>query len=184
MAVVVGGTVVAGVTALVLALWSLSDAAVSEQDKKEKKCCWKEGVTSASLSREVGLRIPEEAKDKRAAYKTGSRYDTALLAFTLPDTEARNYVDRLKPSGDTLLRNTHPKQKNYRPTAPFARLDLPEPETLTKGVRRISLCPDEAALPAESRNGPEGEHLRHCVDLYTHEFKPGTTRVYLRSDIE
>lgn len=30
----------------------------------------------------------------------------------------------------------------------------------------------------------EGKHLQRCIDLFTHEFEPGATRIYIRSAIE
>ncbi len=67
--------------------------------------------------------------------------------------------------------------KDYRPAAAFGHLGLPEPEMFVKGLRRTSLCPDDLATP-------QGRYLRRCVDLFAHEFTPGTKRIYVRSTIE
>ncbi|WP_254667840.1 hypothetical protein [Streptomyces griseus] len=69
------------------------------------------------------------------------------------------------------------EMKDYRPAAAFGHLGLPEPEMFVKGLRRTSLCPDDLATP-------QGRYLRRCVDLFAHEFTPGTKRIYVRSTIE
>ncbi|MGP3975098.1 hypothetical protein ACTWQF_14015 [Streptomyces sp. 8N114] len=184
LALIIGVAVSGGITALVVGLSLLADAVESDQVGKEKKCCWKKGVTPASLSRKLGIRVPNEATDRRAALKSGSRYDTALLVFTLPSGEAKKYVATMKPSSEVMVPNKHPRKAGYQPTAPYGRLHLPEPETLTKGLRMTSLCPDSMPLD-EIDEEPTGlKRLRHCIHLFTHEYEPGTTRFYIRSDIE
>lgn len=76
-----------------------------------------------------------------------------------------------------MIDNSHPKAKDYRPAAAFGHLALPEPETFVQGLRKTSLCPDDLTTP-------EGKYLQRCVDLFAHEFTPGTTRIYVRSTIE
>ncbi|MGH3309893.1 MAG: hypothetical protein ACRDP3_04810 [Streptomyces sp.] len=61
--------------------------------------------------------------------------------------------------------------------APFAHLDLPEPETVAERMRKSDFCPEGLAAP-------EGKDLNYCVHLFAHEFTPGSTRIYVRSTIE
>ncbi|MFE9388084.1 hypothetical protein [Streptomyces sp. NPDC006784] len=184
LALMFGAAVVGGVTALVVAMSLLTDAVESDQIEQEEKCCWKKGTTPASLSRKLGVRIPDEAADRRAAFKIGSRYDTALLSFTLPTGEVKKYVATMKPSGEELISNQHPEKADYRPMAPFRRLHLPEPETLTKGLRMTSLCPGSAPLGEAAQEPPGLKRLNYCIRLFAHEYAPGTTRLYIKSDIE
>ncbi|WP_254667839.1 hypothetical protein [Streptomyces griseus] len=144
---------------------------------KEMTCCWEDGATPAWMSDRMGIRIPGTASDRRAGYKVGERHDTGLLSFVLPTAEAETYTGRLIPDGTEMIKNIHPEEKDYRPAAAFGHLGLAEPETPVQGLRRISLCPDDLATP-------EGRYLRRCVDLFAHEFTPGTTRIYVRSTIE
>ncbi|MFD6278618.1 hypothetical protein ACFWFI_24075 [Streptomyces sp. NPDC060209] len=144
---------------------------------QEMTCCWEDGATPAWMSVQMGIRIPETASDLRAGYKVGQRYDTGLLSFVLPSEEAETYTGRLIQTGTKMIGNSHPKEKGYRPAAAFGHLGLPEPETFVQGLRKTSLCPDDLATP-------EGQYLQRCVDLFAHEFTPGTTRIYVRSTIE
>ncbi|MEU5610156.1 hypothetical protein AB0H03_15705 [Streptomyces sparsogenes] len=174
---VAGGAVLAAVAAAVAAFAFLGSDALSDRAEQDRKCCWKRGATPGWMSGTMGLRIPAGASDRRAGYKAGSRYDVGLLAFTLPSREADAYLSRLVPEDEEMVANLHPERKGYEPMAPFGHLGLPEPETLVKGARRIDLCPD-------GLTSPEGKRLRYCVDLFAHEFTPGSTRVYVRSTIE
>ncbi|MFF3458958.1 hypothetical protein ACFYXH_32505 [Streptomyces sp. NPDC002730] len=169
--------VIACVAAAVGVFAYVADEVESAQTDKEMNCCWESRATPAWMSEEIGIRIPKTASDRRAGYKTGSRYDTGLLAFTLPSQEADAYTSRLIRKGTKMIRNFHPEKKDYRPAAAFAHLELPEPEIFVEGLRQVSLCPDDLKTP-------EGQYLRRCVDLFAHEFKPGTTRIYVRSTIE
>lgn len=101
----------------------------------------------------------------------------APLSFVLPSEEAERYTSRLVRSGTEMIGNSHPEEKGYRPAAAFGHLGLPEPETFVQGLRKTSLCPDDLA-------SPEGTYLQRRVDVFTHEFTPGTTRIYVRSTIE
>ncbi|MGW9123290.1 hypothetical protein ACWGRV_43105 [Streptomyces sp. NPDC055663] len=155
----------------------VADDVSSDLSDQEMTCCWEDGATPAWMSGQLGIRIPETASDRRAGYKVGQRYDTGLLSFALPSDEAATYTGRLIRNDTKMIGNFHPEEKDYRPAAAFGHLGLPEPETLVEGLRKISLCPDELTTP-------EGKYLQRCVDLFTHEFKPGTTRIYVRSTIE
>ncbi|WP_405805094.1 hypothetical protein OG729_07665 [Streptomyces sp. NBC_00210] len=169
--------VIACVAAAVGGFAYLADEVSSDQTDEEMNCCWESGATPAWMSEKIGIRIPEAAADRRAGYKTGSRYDTGLLSFTLRSQEADAYTSRLIRKGTKMIRNFHPEKKDYRPAAAFAHLKLPEPETFVEGLRQVSLCPDDL-------NTPEGRYLQRCVDLFAHEYKPGSTRIYVRSTIE
>ncbi|MCX4393908.1 hypothetical protein [Streptomyces sp. NBC_01767] len=155
----------------------VADDVSSDLSDQEMACCWEDGATPAWMSGQMGIRIPEAASDRRAGHKGGQRYDTGLLSFVLPADEAETYTGRLIRNGTKMIGNFHPEKKDYRPAAAFGHLGLPEPETLVEGLRKISLCPDELTTP-------EGMYLQRCVDLFTHEFEPGTTRIYVRSTIE
>ncbi|PVC97259.1 hypothetical protein [Streptomyces sp. CS147] len=143
----------------------------------EMTCCWEDGATPTWMSDQLGIRIPERASDRRAGYKVGQRYDTGLLSFVLPSEEAETYTGRLIEKDTVMIENSHPKEKGYRPAAAFGHLGLPEPEAFVQGLRKASLCPDDLA-------SPEGKYLQRCIDLFAHEFTPGTTRIYVRSTIE
>ncbi|WP_327678893.1 hypothetical protein [Streptomyces sp. NBC_00467] len=169
--------VIACVAAAVGGFVYLADDGSSDRADDEMTCCWESGATPAWMSEQIGIRIPKAASDRRAGYKTGSRHDTGLLVFTLPSREADEYTSRLIRPGTKMIRNFHPEDKGYRPAAAFAHLELPEPEIFVEGLRRVSLCPDDLKTP-------EGRYLRRCVDLFAHEFKPGSTRFYVRSSIE
>ncbi|MFF4093329.1 hypothetical protein ACFYYY_05600 [Streptomyces sp. NPDC001834] len=156
--------------------WAVDDVESDLLDR-EMNCCWEAGATPAWMSGQLGIRIPEAASDRRAGYKVGERHDTGLLSFVLPSKEADAYTGRLLPEDTRMIGNFHPKEKGYRPAAAFSHLGLAEPETLVQGLRKVSLCPDDL-------DSPEGKHLRRCVDLFAHEFSPGTTRIYVRSTIE
>ncbi|MFF0593499.1 hypothetical protein [Streptomyces antibioticus] len=152
----------------------LGDRAVSETAAKEKNCCWDKGVTPAGLGERIGIRMPEEATDRRAAVKSNSRYSTGLLAFTLAEGTANAYLSRMVPEGTRMIANIAPEPDAYKRDAPFTRLGLAEPETITSGLRKTSLCPEDTGTP-------EGKYLRGCVDIYAHDFESGRTRIYVRS---
>ncbi|MGW3655173.1 hypothetical protein ACWD6R_05425 [Streptomyces sp. NPDC005151] len=177
VAVVVVLVLLACVAATISVVSCVADDVSSDLSDQEMTCCWEDGATPAWMSGQMGIRIPEAASDRRAGYKVGQRYDTGLLSFVLPSDEAETYTDRLMQSYTKMIENFHPEEKDYRPAAAFGHLGLAEPETFVQGLRRISLCPDELTTP-------EGKYLQRCIDLFTHEFKPDTTRIYVRSTIE
>ncbi|MFC8658881.1 hypothetical protein ACFUCT_27295 [Streptomyces parvus] len=154
-----------------------ADDVSSDLTDQEMTCCWEDGATPTWMSDQLGIRIPEGASDRRAGYKVGQRYDTGLLSFVLPSEEAETYTGRLIEKDTVMIENSQPKDKGYRPAAAFGHLGLPEPETFVQGLRKASLCPDGLA-------SPEGKYLQRCIDLFAHEFTPGTTRIYVRSTIE
>jgi hypothetical protein len=162
--------VAGGIAAVAL----LGHHAVSETAAREKNCCWEKGVTPAKLSDRIGISIPEGATDRRAAVKSNSRYDTGILAFTLAEDTADGYLARMVPGDTKMIANVAPKPDAYKGDAPFTHLGLTEPETITSNLGKTSLCPEDTETPG-------GKHLRHCVDIYAHQFEPGSTRIYIRS---
>ncbi|WP_405190096.1 hypothetical protein OG473_11875 [Streptomyces anulatus] len=177
VALVVVLVLLACVAATIGVVSCAADDVSSDLADQEMTCCWEDGATPAWMSDQLGIRIPEGASDRRSGYKTGQRYDTGLLSFVLPNEEAERYTGRLIRNGTEMIGNSHPEEKGYRPAAAFGHLGLPEPETFVQGLRKSSLCPDGLA-------SPEGKYLQRCVDLFAHEFTPGTTRIYVRSTIE
>lgn len=172
---VIGAAVVALAIAVVVAFAVVSDAWLSDYAEQEQE--WKGGATPSWVSDQVGIRIPEEAFDRRAGYRTSSRYDTAILAFTLPSGETDAYLSRLIPEGTKMIRNLNPEAAGSEPMAPFAHLGLTEPETVTDGMRKSDFCPN-------GLSSPEGKYLNHCVNIFVHEFSSGRTRIFVRSTIE
>ncbi|MFH9760071.1 hypothetical protein ACH4MJ_08925 [Streptomyces anulatus] len=177
VAVVVLLGLLACVAATIGVVSCAADDVSSDLAYQEMTCCWEDGATPDWMSDQLGIRIPEGASDRRSGYKTGQRYDTGLLSFVLPSEDAERYTGRLIRNGTEMIENSHPEEKGYRPAAAFGHLGLPEPETFVQGLRKSSLCPDDLA-------SPEGKYLQRCVDLFAHEFTPGTTRIYVRSTIE
>ncbi|MFJ1593298.1 hypothetical protein ACIOD0_24100 [Kitasatospora albolonga] len=177
VAAVVALVLVGCVAAAIGVVSCAADDVSSDLADQEMTCCWEDGATPAWMSGRLGIRVPEGASDHRAGYKVGQRYDTGLLSFVLPSEEAETYTGRLVEKDTVMIENSHPKEQGYRPAAAFGHLGLPEPETIVRNLRMTSLCPDDLA-------SPEGTYLQRCIDLFAHEFTPGTTRIYIRSTIE
>ncbi|MFB7369121.1 hypothetical protein ACFC0D_04700 [Streptomyces sp. NPDC056222] len=173
----VGAVVLAVAATAVLAFSLLADRWLSDSQKRERECCWKSGATPAWMAEQFDIRIPENAEDRRAGYKTGERYDSGLLSFTLPTQEATAYLAPSIPKGTRLIRNHHPQGKDYERADGFAHLQLPEPETLVDGLLRGDLCPGAESVDV-------GSDVGDCLELFSHEFTPGITRIYLRATIE
>lgn len=174
---IVGAVALAVAAAAVLAFSLLADRWLSDSGKRERECCWKSGVTPAWMAERFDIRIPENAQDRRAGYKVGERHDSGLLSFTLPTGDATAYLAPSTPKGTRLIRNHHPRDKDYQRADGFAHLQLPEPETLVDGLLTGNFCPGAAAVDADSEVGD-------CLELFSHEFTPGITRIYLRSTME
>ncbi|GAA3643198.1 hypothetical protein ACG5V6_07980 [Streptomyces chitinivorans] len=174
---VTAAVVVVAAAAAIGSFAHFSDKALSDQRDKERRCCWAEGATPQWMSEVIGVRVPKSATDRRAGYKIGSRLDTGLLAFTLPSQEADEYLAPMTPEGTEMIGNFHPEGEDYKPAAAFAHLGLPEPETIVKGMRLGGFCPDDVGTG-------DAIDTNYCVDIFAHEFTPGSTRIYLRSTIE
>lgn len=153
VAVVIVLAFVACVAAAIGVVACVADDASSDLTNQEMKCCWEEGANPAWVSKQMGIRIPEAASDRRAGYKAGQRYDTGLLSFVLSSKEAGAYTGRLVREGTEMIGNSHPEKKGYRPAAAFSHLGLAEPETFVEGLRKTSLCPDELDSPKASTSG-------------------------------
>ncbi|KJY37719.1 hypothetical protein VR46_29965 [Streptomyces sp. NRRL S-444] len=138
----------------------------------QKKCCWEQTATPEWVARTMGLQVPQTATDRRAGLHTNVQYDVALLAFTVPTTEADRLLQPLLREGAQMARNRHPEEPGYTRSDGFTHLGLPEPETLVEGMRITSVCPRDAKTP-------ESDALRLCTKIHAHEFQPGTTRIYL-----
>ncbi|MFK0050119.1 hypothetical protein ACIQU4_39660 [Streptomyces sp. NPDC090741] len=138
----------------------------------QKKCCWEQNATPEWVAKTMGLQVPQTATDRRAGLHTNVQYDVALLAFTVPTAEADRFLQPLLREGTQMARNRHPEEPGYTRSDGFTHLGLPEPETLVEGMRITSVCPHDAKTH-------ESGALRLCTKIHTHEFQPGTTRVYL-----
>ncbi|MGW0365285.1 hypothetical protein [Streptomyces sp. NPDC002990] len=161
---------VGGCLVLVAAL--LVGYASREAGEREEKCCWEENVTPAWMAEAMGVQVPQTATDRRAGFKTGLQYDVGLLSFTVAAQEADRFLQPLRREGSQMRRNITPKKPGYTSPEGFSHLGLPEPETFVEGMRITSVCGRDAHTPAS-------EALKVCVSVHVHEFKPGTTRVYL-----
>lgn len=133
---------------------------------------WAEDVTPQWLSDRMDVPVPVGAESPRAAYETTSRVDTGFLTFTLPRTTAESYLAEHPPEG-TWLEPTAARPDT--PAGGFARLGVPEPETLKDGTRYGYLCPGNAS------RGPYDTSDRRCVRIHAHEYAPDRTRIYLRA---
>ncbi|MGK5631456.1 hypothetical protein [Streptomyces sp. URMC 123] len=162
---------------LVLTLWGLAAKWEADALQQEKECCWPEGATFTWTSRLIGIRAPETATDRRAGYKVGQRLDSALLVFTLPTKEADAYFARLLPEGERMTEVQPPVDMDHQPFDGFRHFGLPEPETISQGMRRSSFCPDSGTFPG-------GEKVHYCVTVHAHAYAPGSTRIYVKSTIE
>ncbi|MFI1285249.1 hypothetical protein ACH4U5_31610 [Streptomyces sp. NPDC020858] len=144
--------------------------------QREQSCCWAVGATPEWMSGVMGLPVPPAATDRRAAFKSGSAYDTGLLVFTVTDAEAQRYLEALNKSGAVAVDNIHP-QEPHPASNRFARLGLPEPETVGENMRLSGLCPGDVTTP-------EGKDVHYCTKVFAHAFQPGSTRLFLRATIE
>ncbi|MFF1353224.1 hypothetical protein [Streptomyces sp. NPDC058297] len=152
-----------------------ADKMLAESESEKPK--WAGGITPGWMSEQVGLKVPGQATDRRAAYRITSRFDIGIFAFTLPRAEADAYLKPLHPKGSVWIRNFHPSKDDSRQTASFEHLGFPEPETLVKGLLKSSLCPGDT-------KDPNGVGLKRCVDLYAHRYSGERTRIYVRSYFE
>ncbi|NXY98631.1 hypothetical protein HYE82_30490 [Streptomyces sp. BR123] len=151
-------------------VWGI--AAWRDMAEHDTKCCWEENATPEWMAKTMGFQVPETATDRRAGLKTSSQHDVGLLAFTVPTPEAERFLQPLRREGTEMVPNTHPEKPGYSRSDGFSHLGLPEPETFVEGMRSTSVCPREVKTP-------ESGALRLCVEIHAHEFRPGTTRIYL-----
>lgn len=157
-----------------LFLWR-AERDLDAQMKQESECCWKSSATPDWVSKEIGVRIPAGATDRRAGYRIGERWDEAILTFSLSDSEARAYVARLMPEGRQMVPKLNPRK--YDLPDSFERLGLTDPEAL-EGVLKSSFCPDNGI------DTVEGKRLRTCARFFTYAHAPDKTRIYVRAHFE
>ncbi|MFJ3903898.1 hypothetical protein [Streptomyces sp. NPDC090025] len=142
---------------------------------------WAAGITPEWMSRQLRLRVPDTARSAKAAYEVDSRFDTALLTFTLTRVEAETYLKENPPDGRWL----EPVAATDVPPHDFAHFGVPEPETLKDGVRYGYVCPGSATPePPSSLPDVYDAPQKRCALLYAHEYAPDRTRVYLRAHYE
>ncbi|MFV0129224.1 hypothetical protein ACLGI4_16200 [Streptomyces sp. HMX112] len=125
---------------------------------------WDERATPATVSERMGVTVPAGAADRRAAHQHGFQDDGLLLAFTLPTAEVDAFVRRLRPERDLRTRE-EPRRDPVAPATPFARLGLPEPDTLPRVLEGQVCAPCDGDLNA----------LRVAV----HQLGGDSSRVYL-----
>ncbi|GHE24083.1 hypothetical protein GCM10018787_53000 [Streptomyces thermodiastaticus] len=102
---------------------------------------WVPGKTPAQVARSMNVTIPPRAAGLRAAWQRGFQSDTVLLAFTLPRSDTAAFLRALRPS--SLAHRDAPvgSAADHAPATPFARLGLPEPDTLPD-VTEGPVCTD------------------------------------------
>ncbi|MEU6385076.1 hypothetical protein ABZ847_16055 [Streptomyces bauhiniae] len=179
------GRLVAGAVVAVLVLaggvattaWYLGDRSGTSAAPRTADGHWVKGITPGWMSTHMGLELPKTAGSPQAAYETTSRFDTGLLTFTLTRAEAEKFLAKYPPDGTWLTPS--PSQP---PKAPhdFAHLGLPEPETLTTGMRYGDVCPGAT----DTTDDPYATSDPQCVNLYAHAYTPTRTRIYLRAHYE
>ncbi|MFF1501818.1 hypothetical protein ACFVZR_18480 [Streptomyces sp. NPDC058316] len=151
---VVIALVFAACAAVVIGVFARAvDDVESDLSDQEMNCCWEKGATPAWMSEQMGLRVPEAASDRRAGYKAGQRFDTGLLSFVLPSKEAEAYTGRLVPEGTRMIKNFHPKEKDYRPAAAFSRLGLESRRRSCRGCDTSACAPMASTPPKASTFG-------------------------------
>ncbi|MER8068166.1 hypothetical protein ABTZ59_07655 [Streptomyces sp. NPDC094034] len=126
---------------------------------------WAEDATPASVSEQLGVRIPATATDRRAAHQNGFQDDGLLLAFSLSTAEVDAFVTGLSPERELTLRD-EPLRKSVKPTTPFSHLGLAEPETLSD-VREGQIC-----APCEGQ--------LNSLQIAVHPLDDRVSRIYLR----
>lgn len=156
------------------ALYALSSHMSREVDKQDK-CCWIDAVTFDQIVHVIGIDIPNNVTDRRSAFHSGSRWDTGLIAFTLPDEEAERYIKSAIPHKEKKLRpNSSFEMERGDSATPFGEIDLPEPEKIEANLLRTSICPDNTSTK-------ETKNLENCVDIFVHDLADDRTRIYMRS---
>ncbi|MFD4648192.1 hypothetical protein [Streptomyces sp. NPDC058441] len=137
----------------------------ADADTRGQVPAWKAGVTPAAIGELMHVRIPAEARDRRAAYQNGFQDDGLLLAFTVPTARVDAFVNRLAPEQE-LTHRAKPLQQSVKPMTPFAHLGLKEPETLAD-VRSGPVC------------APCAGEL-NSLEVTVHPLDARTSQVYLR----
>ncbi|MFE2600797.1 hypothetical protein ACFXCZ_30595 [Streptomyces sp. NPDC059396] len=161
-----GASALGAIVLLWSALAACSTAAPADPaDARRQVPDWAEDATPASVSRQLGVKIPAKATDRRAAYQNGFQDDGLLLAFTLPTPDVDAFIGELAPE-NALTQRDKPLQQSFTPTTPFSHLSLAEPETLPE-VREGQVC-----APCEGQ--------LNSLQIAVHPLDDRNSRVYLR----
>ncbi|MFD8882533.1 hypothetical protein ACFV0H_08415 [Streptomyces erythrochromogenes] len=99
---------------------------------------WVEGATTESVARTLHVEIPSTATGALAAHRSGFQDDGLILSFVLPAEAVEPFLTQLRPEQPLRLRE-QPFAAEATPATPFARLGLPEPDSLPK-VREGQVC--------------------------------------------
>ncbi|WP_146228386.1 hypothetical protein [Streptomyces sp. CG 926] len=99
---------------------------------------WVEGATAESIARTLHVEVPSTATHTAAAHRKGLQDDGLILSFVLPAEAVEPFLTQLKPEQPLRLR-AQPFAAEATPATPFARLGLPEPDSLPK-VREGQVC--------------------------------------------
>ncbi|MEU4355048.1 hypothetical protein [Streptomyces virginiae] len=99
---------------------------------------WVEGATAESIARTLHVEVPSTATQTAAAHRRGFQDDGLILSFVLPAEAVDSFLTQLKPEQPLRLRE-QPFAAEATPATPFARLGLPEPDSLPK-VREGQVC--------------------------------------------
>ncbi|MEU9338242.1 hypothetical protein AB0D49_34690 [Streptomyces sp. NPDC048290] len=126
--------------AVVLALTGCGEGDPAGDAGRQQVPYWADGVRFDEVARVLGVTVPAGATARAAARQRGFQGDGLLLAFVVPRAVADRFVAGLEPEEPLVERAVaaHPSGE-YRPVTPFARLGLPEPETLD-GVTAGPVC--------------------------------------------
>ncbi len=159
-------TLAAGALTLCIGLLAAcsSSAESTSADRLTQVPRWDENATPASVAKQLYVKIPTEATDRRAAYQHGFQDDGLLLTFVLPTKEVNAFVEQLE-SEEELRYRAAPRPEVPTPMTPFSHLGLEEPDALPD-VREAQVCaPCNGGL----------NFLRVAV----HRLDDNTSRVYL-----
>lgn len=99
---------------------------------------WVEGATAESVARTLHVEVPSTATQTAAAHRRGFQDDGLILSFVLPAGAVDPFLTQLHPEQPLRLRE-QPFTAEAIPATPFARLGLPEPDSLPK-VREGQVC--------------------------------------------
>ncbi|MFD0355203.1 hypothetical protein ACFVHW_15915 [Streptomyces sp. NPDC127110] len=99
---------------------------------------WEEGATVDSVAQTLHVDVPPTATRTAAAHRRGHQDDGLILSFVLPAEAVDPFLAQLNPERPLRLRE-QPFIAEATPTTPFARLGLPEPDSLPH-VREGQVC--------------------------------------------
>lgn len=99
---------------------------------------WMEGVSVETVAQQLHVQIPASASEAKVAHQKGFQDDGLLLTFVLPSDAVDGFLAGLKPQEPVTARAV-PFAGESTPVAPFAHLELPEPDSLPE-VRKAQVC--------------------------------------------